>query len=96
MTKKASNSDTAYKAILFKTDGSAEFILWHKHPALADLQELVDGYIEEVRCSVSRIGFTLLANEEGRLKAMDENHTASELFDIPLVGPILLLCFELE
>lgn len=90
------NPATTYKAILFKPDGSAEFILWHKHPALEDLQELVGGYIEVVRCTVSRIGFTLLVNEEGRLNALDENFTASELFDMPLVGPVLLLCFELE
>jgi hypothetical protein len=57
---------------------------------LEELQAAVEGYIEVIPglFSAGHIG---LANEEGLLQDMPYNETASELFDRPLVGPVLVI-----
>lgn len=59
---------------------------------LEELQNLVEGYIEEIpNISRMREGVIALANEEGKLRGMPFNTAASHLLMIPLVGNVLLL-----
>ena len=55
---------------------------------LEELQGFVDGYIEEIRGLGGAVGF---CNEEGGLRKMPLNKTASNIFGVPLVGPVLIL-----
>lgn len=56
---------------------------------LKELQFLVDGYIELY--PIHNDYFYFVVNEEGLLKNMPYNHLAKELFDIDVVG-VLVLC----
>jgi hypothetical protein len=72
------------KVIKLLTDGRA--ILADVPNELEELQKAVGGYIE----TVSRAGFVLVCDEEGRLKGKPDNETASRLVGISIVGDALV------
>ena len=59
-----------------------------KPPSLEEAQEFVGGYVEMVRLPD---GDQMLVNEEGRLRHLEINHTASELAGQMIVGPAMIL-----
>jgi hypothetical protein len=58
------------KYLLLKTDGTIETLHRNSPLELADLQDLVGGYIEHVLISN---GLSALMNEEGRLMGLPQN-----------------------
>jgi hypothetical protein len=54
---------------------------------LAKLQTLVGGYIEKIDLPDRKI---VLVDEEGQLKGLPLNRTASALVGKPLVGPVVV------
>lgn len=56
-------------------------------PTLEELQLLCDGYIEQI---VVAAGY-LLANEEGKLKNLPINHTATALYQAPILGDVVFV-----
>lgn len=69
-------------------DGPDMTIISDAEPSLAELQKLVDGYIECVRLPN---GDDLICNEEGLNRSMAINFMASALAGRPIVGPCVLL-----
>lgn len=57
--------------------------------SLKELQKFVEGYIEIVPGTGKRGQPTAYCNEEGLLKSMPWNGTASLVFDQKLVGPVI-------
>jgi hypothetical protein len=57
-------------------------------PSLEGAQKIVGGYVE---MQTLPNGDQLLIDEDGRMKALDYNPEASELFGGLIVGPALLL-----
>lgn len=89
--------NTQYKAIHFPLNpADAQLLSWETHPSLETLQSLVGGPIEVIRAP-KFAGCTLLADEEGTLKADPMiNRVSYNLCGNPLVGDLLLLLFPLE
>ena len=61
---------------------------------VTQLQEYVDGYFEFVRLDLKLGGelpITMAVNDEGRLRPMDENITASKLAGQVIAGPAVLV-----
>lgn len=76
------------KYTLFKTSGEIVHIERDKPLVMADLQELVGGWIEVVdqrhEPNIAP-GFVAVINEEGRINGMEKNH-----FFVDLYGPVVL------
>ena len=62
-------------------------ILKNYQPTLEEAQKEVGGYVEMIRVE----GGQLLVNEEGRLKGLSHNPTASEIAGQNIVGNALFL-----
>ena len=86
---------TNYRAIFLPVSASALSYGWDEHPALAVLQDFVGGPIEVIYTPHLK-GMTLIVNEEGRLHKLLPNPAASAFGGQILLGPALLLLFELE
>lgn len=70
-----------------------------RKPELAELQQLVGGYIEAVDGCLEQPGVEAYGNEEGRLLGMQPNIAATVLLRWPyrIVGPVVILSgFEPE
>lgn len=85
-----------YRAILFSEMEIPTSIQWEEHPPLEVLQGLVGGGLIEVIRTPGLSQMALLVNEEGLMKEFARNLTASLIAGRHLVGPALLLLFELE
>ena len=80
-------------AIVIYPDGNIEDVQWHGE-RLAELQELVGGYIELVPIdhALNGVQYTsMVVNEEGLLHQLDHNPVASEISDLFIVGPAVLI-----
>ena len=85
-----------YRAILFSEIEVPTSLQWEEHPSLEALQKLVGGGLVEVIRTPGLAQMTLLVNEEGLQKSFTRNLTASLIAGRHLVGPALLLLFEME
>jgi len=56
-------------------------------PTLEQAQSIVGGYVE----MVNRGDYQILVNEEGMLQDLPLNEKASDMFGMPLYGPVLIL-----
>lgn len=76
-------------AYIIKTDGTIEQI--GKQPDLDVIQRAVGGYIEYVQCS-GPLGF-MYCNEEGKLKGLVLNETATSMidFDDIILGDVVVM-----
>lgn len=80
-----------HKYVWFKTDGTqGEQISSHKL-TLAEMQALVDGYIERVRVRYRDKLRDMWVNEEGLLDGLPYNHQASEIAGQPIVGDVFIM-----
>ena len=68
-----------------------------KKPTLKEMQDIVEGYIEVVSTNDGRL---MVINEEGKLKNLEPNHVATELFvpgmDIIVGNAIVMNKEEME
>lgn len=74
-----------------RVDGSAEIEPASKAPSLETLQSAVDGYIEVVAAWKGEKRVTMIVNEEGLLRRLPLNETASLLARRPIVGDVVVL-----
>jgi len=76
-------------ATLFHTNGKTSTILPQNGDkfSLDELQQIVDGFIEIIQ--VNEQGW-LVMDEDGKLKKMSENKKASDNFNYPLLGNVIL------
>jgi hypothetical protein len=76
---------------VIKTDGTVTETEWSTFAAAGDilrqLQTIVDGYVEPVRLPFG----TLIVNEEGLVRGLPLNLTASRLCGRPIVGDAALI-----
>jgi hypothetical protein len=73
---------------IYRTDGTVEMIALNgKKATLETLQKAVGGWIEPVPGTRNRV----YANEEGLIRGLPFNATASALFNVRLVGDVVEL-----
>jgi len=76
--------------MLIKPDGSK---CYYEHKlTLSEMQALVEGYIE---CIFFNDDCVAVVNEEGKIKGMQHNPTASIFVGQDLYGPVLIFSKEL-
>lgn len=90
-------------AIIIKTDGVC--VLLHCYPgdclSLEEMQKIVEGHIEAVPTALAQgwsqepgVGLALIVNEEGKLRNLPVNQTATDLsaaYNDVIVGNAILL-----
>jgi hypothetical protein len=85
-------------AKIFRSDGTSENLdplNGSKYISLKQMQEVVGGYIEEIR--VPNSFNYLIVNEDGRMKKLPLNEKASTFAQRPIVGDAILISeIELE
>jgi len=69
-----------------KTDGTIEEVAVDKDNSLKQMQDAVGGYIELIYLSDNKV---MVVNEEGLIKRLPYNHTASKLAGQTIVGNVL-------
>ena len=78
------------KGILITADNDLRIINFKK-PTLESLQKAVDGYIEIVKPQGLDEPYSLICNEEGMIKNLSINPTASYLYGSTIYGNVVLL-----
>ena len=76
-----------YVYTVVHTNGEQYITITDEEATLKWLQEAVGGYIELIR--TSRFDGDIWVNEEGILKKLEYNQTASLLVGQPLFGPVI-------
>ena len=69
-----------YEYLIIDTDGEETHIKSKEKPTLGEMQKAVGGYIEVVRCLYKDKEKQMIINEEGKLRDLELNEKATEMF----------------
>ena len=69
-----------YEYLIIDTDGEETHVTADEKPDLYKMQEIVEGKIELVACRYGNGTKAMIINEEGKLKNLDVNSKASEMY----------------
>ena len=69
-----------YEYLIIDTDGEETHVTADEKPDLYKMQEMVGGNIELVACRYGNGTKAMIINEEGKLKNLDVNSKASEMY----------------
>ena len=69
-----------YEYLIIDTDGEETHVESKEKPDLYKMQEIVEGNIELVACRYGNGTKAMIINEEGKLKNLDVNSKASEMY----------------
>lgn len=85
------------REIIYPNGETMPFECTGEYPTLEELQKAVDGYIEMVTLNDGRV---MIINEEGKLKGLELNPVATEMFapgyDVIVGNAIVMKREELE
>ena len=70
----------SYEYLIIDTDGEETHVTADEKPDLYKMQEIVEGNIELVACRYGNGTKAMIINEEGKLKNLDVNSKASEMY----------------
>jgi hypothetical protein len=93
----------SYEYLIIDTDGEETHVTADEKPDLYKMQEIVEGNIELVACRYGNGTKAMIINEEGKLKNLDVNSKASEMYldlhdvkDLIVGKAIVFKNFEIE
>lgn len=69
-----------YEYLIIDTDGEETHVKSKEKPTLGEMQKAVGGYIEVVRCLYKDKEKQMIINEEGKLRDLELNEKATEMF----------------
>tara|TARA_R100001163_G_C4870421_1_gene72466 strand:- start:40 stop:324 length:285 start_codon:yes stop_codon:yes gene_type:complete len=75
-----------FKYLIIDTDGEETHVESKEKPDLKEMQEMVGGYIEIVKCKYNDEWKTMILNEEGKLRNLDLNTKATEMYSNNGIG----------
>ena len=75
-----------YEYLIIDTDGEETHVESKEKPTLGEMQKAVGGYIEVVRCLYKDKEKQMIINEEGKLRDLELNEKATEMFWYFLAG----------
>ena len=69
-----------YEYLIIDTDGEETHVESKQKPTLGEMQKAVEGYIEVVHCLYKDKEKQMIINEEGKLRDLELNQKATEMF----------------